>query len=72
MEVFSVQNFTSYIYMGGDPFEEEQVYYVAKVFDAVARAVKALRRQYFFLKPESRPETRLPSPHLSPEFTPSC
>ena len=66
MEVFSVQNFTSYIYMGGDPFEEEQVYYVAKVFDAVARAVKALGRQYFFLKPESGPEIRLPSPTYLP------
>ena len=62
MEVFSVQNFTGYIYMGGDPFETEQVYYVAKVFSAVARAVKALERQYFFLDPKSRPEFRSPSP----------
>jgi hypothetical protein len=45
VEVFSVQKFTGYIYMGGDPFETEQVHYVAKVFDAVARAVKALGRQ---------------------------
>jgi hypothetical protein len=66
VEVFSVQNFTGYIYMGGDPFETEQVYYVAKVFDAVARAVKALGRQYFFLDPESRPEFRLPSPAYHP------
>jgi len=66
VEVFSVQNFTGYIYMGGDPFETEQVYYVAKVFDAVARAVKALGRQYFFLDPESRPEFRLPSPTYLP------
>jgi hypothetical protein len=65
VEVFSVQNFTGYIYMGGDPFEMEDVYYVAKVFDAVARAVKlvkALGRQYFFPDPDSRPEFRLPSP----------
>jgi hypothetical protein len=61
VEVFSVQNFTDYIYMGGDPFGTEQVYYVAKVFDAVARAVKALGRDYFFLDPESRPEFRSPS-----------
>jgi hypothetical protein len=82
VEVFSVQNFTGYIYMGGDPFETEQVYYVAKVFDAVARAVRALGRQYFFMNPEMAPpegkrnsgrmhEFRLPS-HLSPEFTLSC
>jgi hypothetical protein len=42
VEVFSVQNFTGYIYTGGDPFDTEQVYDVPKVFDAVARAVKAL------------------------------
>lgn len=62
MEVFSVQNFTGYIHMDGDPYETEKVYYVAKVFDAVARAAKALGRQYFFPNPESRPDSRLPSP----------
>ncbi|KAF8490166.1 hypothetical protein F5888DRAFT_1136556 [Russula emetica] len=56
VEVFSVQNFMGYICMGGDPFETEQVYYVAKVFDAVARAVKVLGRQYFFMNPEMAPE----------------
>ena len=66
MEVFSVQNFTGYIYMGGDPFETEQVYYVAKVFSAVARAVRALGREYFFLDPESQPEFRSPSPTYLP------
>ena len=53
--------------MGGDPFEEGQVYYVAKVSDAVARAVKALGRQYFFLDPENGPECRLPSPTYLPK-----
>ncbi len=66
MEVFSVQNFTGYIYMGGDPFEMEQVYYVAKVFDAVARAVKALRREYFFLQLQPQPGFRSPSPTYLP------
>jgi hypothetical protein len=66
VEVFSVQNFTGYIYMGGDTFETEQVYYVAKVFDAVARAVRALGRQFFFLDPESPPKFRLPSPTYLP------
>jgi hypothetical protein len=66
VEVFSVQNFTGYIYMGGDLFEAEQVYCVAKVFDAVARAMKALERQYFFLDPKSGPEFRLPSPTYLP------
>ena len=53
--------------MGGDPFETEQIYYVTKVFDAVARAVKALGRQYIFLKPESWPKFRLPSPTYLPD-----
>jgi hypothetical protein len=67
VEVFAVQNFTGYIYMGGGPFETEQVYYVAKAFDAVARAVDALHREYFSLPPQSRPEFRLPSPTYFPD-----
>ena len=47
MEVFPVQNFTTYIYMGGDPFETEQAYYVAKMIDAVIRAVKAIAARIF-------------------------
>jgi len=61
-EVFSVQNLKGYIYVGGDPTETEQVYCVAKVFDAVARAVNALEREYFFPNPESPLEFRSPSP----------
>lgn len=64
MEVFSVQNFTDHIYMGGNPFENEQVYYVAKVFAAVAHAVKALGREYYFLDPKRWP--LLPSPTYLP------
>jgi hypothetical protein len=67
VEVFAVQNFTGYVYMGGDPFETKQVYYVAKVFGAVARAVSALQREYFFLRPQSDPEFRLPSPTYLPD-----
>ena len=59
MEVFLVQSFTAYIYMGCDIFETEQAYYVAKMCDAVTRAVKALQREYFFL-----------NPHPQLEFTP--
>ena len=72
-----VQNFMGYIYMGNDivnlfrlksisnPFEMEQIYYVAKV----ARAAKALRRSYL----SETPTPILVSfilPHLSPELTP--
>jgi hypothetical protein len=44
VEVFSVQNFTGYTYMVSDPSKVGQAYYVAEVFDAVARGVKALGR----------------------------
>jgi hypothetical protein len=45
VELFSVQNFMGYIYMGSDHFEMEQVHYVVKVLDAgLARAGKALGR----------------------------
>lgn len=52
--------------MGCDSFGTEQVYYVPKVFDAVARAVKALRREYFFLKPQPQPGFCSPSPTYLP------
>jgi hypothetical protein len=67
VEVFAVQNFTGYIYMGGDPFETKQVYYVTKLFDAVARSVDALQREYFSLRPQSQHTFRLPSPTYFPD-----
>ncbi|KAN0109365.1 hypothetical protein V8E52_009337 [Russula decolorans] len=62
----SCPELTAYIYMGGDPFKTEQAYYVAKMFDAVTRAVKALQREYFFLKPQPQPGFRSPSPTCHP------
>jgi hypothetical protein len=67
VEVFSFQSFTGYTYMCGDSLETEQVYYIAKVFGAVARAVKALRQEYFFLKPQPRPGFCSPSPTYLPK-----
>ena len=52
--------------MGCDPFEPKQVYYVAKVFDAVVRTVETLGREYFSLNLERRLESRLPSPTYLP------
>lgn len=69
VEVFSTQIFTSYIHMGGpgDPFETKQVYYVAKVFTAVAQAVKSLQETAYYLLPRSQNQPdfrhfRSPSP----------
>lgn len=69
MEVFAVQAFTNYIYLGGDPFESEKVRHVAKVFDALARAVKALQHEYFFLLPQNETNFFSPSPTYLPTST---
>jgi serine/threonine protein kinase len=52
--------------MGGNPFESEQVHYVSKVFVTLARAVDALRREYFFLSPRNKLEFFAPSPTYLP------
>ncbi|KAI0270891.1 hypothetical protein BGY98DRAFT_1009087 [Russula aff. rugulosa BPL654] len=57
VEVFTVQTFTGYIYLGGNPFEMEQIKYVAKVFEAVARAN---------LRVQEHPKFCPPSPTYSP------
>jgi hypothetical protein len=62
VEVFTVQTFISYIYLGGNPFEMEQIKYVAKVFEAVARAVKSLRLYYCNLCVQKHLKFRSPSP----------
>ena len=66
VEVFTVQTFTGYIYLGRNPFEMEQIKYVAKVFEAVARAVKSLRLYYYNLRVQEHPKFRAPSPTYSP------
>ena len=62
VEIFTVQTFTDYIYLGWNPFEIEQIKYVAKVFEAVARAVKSLRLYYYNLCVQKHPKFRPPSP----------
>ncbi|KDQ51943.1 hypothetical protein JAAARDRAFT_210749 [Jaapia argillacea MUCL 33604] len=55
VDVFIVQPFTDYIYLGGDPFMNERVTHVAKVFSAVSTAVRLLRQHYRDLSPNSIP-----------------
>jgi hypothetical protein len=66
--VFTVQNFTDYVYLSGDPYEAKRINYVAKIFYVVARAVRTLREQYHFLHPQAQrePHTLLPSPTFLP------
>jgi hypothetical protein len=66
VEVFTVQTFTGYIYLGGNAFEMEQIGYVAKVFEAAARAVKSLRLYYYNLCVQKLPKFRPPSPTYPP------
>jgi hypothetical protein len=66
VEVFTIQPFTSCIYLDGNPFEIKQIKYVAKVFEAVARAVKSLKGYYYDLRVRKEPEFRSPSPTYLP------
>jgi len=70
VEVFTVQPFTNYIYLGGNPFAIKQVEYVARVFQAVARAVNSLRGYYFHLRVRDQPKFHSPSPTYLPNSPP--
>jgi hypothetical protein len=66
--VFTVQNFTDYVYLGGDPYEAKRINLVAKIFYVVARAIRTLREYYHFLHPRDQrePHTLLPNPTYLP------
>jgi hypothetical protein len=55
---------------GGNPFEKEQTKYVAKVFEAVARAVKLLWHTTTNLCVQKDPKFLPPSPSYSPNSPP--
>ena len=61
----TVQTFTGYVYLNGNPFEMERINYVGKVFKAVAREVKCLRVYYYDLCAQKDPKFRPPSPTFS-------
>jgi hypothetical protein len=61
-----VQKFTDYIYLGGDPYAAKQINYIAKVFYAVAQAVRMLRSYYYYLCLRDRFEDSMPSPTFLP------
>ena len=63
-----MQHFTDYIYLGGNPHEAKRIKYVAKIFYAVARAVRTLGEHYHFLRPRGQrePRTLLPNPTFLP------
>ncbi|KDQ50837.1 hypothetical protein JAAARDRAFT_211512 [Jaapia argillacea MUCL 33604] len=64
---FIVQPFTDYVYLGGDPFMNDRIIHVAKIFDAVRNAATVLRDYYDHLLPrrERNRERLLPSPTYS-------
>ncbi|KAH9942724.1 hypothetical protein B0H21DRAFT_823948 [Amylocystis lapponica] len=55
VDVFIVQPFTDYIYLGGDPFRMDRIMRVAKIFGAVSKAVMSLREYYQHLSLGSTP-----------------
>jgi hypothetical protein len=61
-----VQKFTDYIYLGGDPYAAKQISYVAKIFYAVAEAVRTLRGYYHYLRLRDRFEDSMPRPTYLP------
>ena len=61
-----MQKFTDYIYLGGDPYAAKQINYIAKVFYAVAQAVRTLRSYYHYLRLRDRFEDSMPSPTFLP------
>ena len=72
VEVFTIQHFTNYLYLGGDPFKAKQINRVAKVFYVVSRAVAALRKYYYPLRLRLSPKSArlLPSPTYLPGSSP--
>ncbi|GBE89357.1 hypothetical protein SCP_1600180 [Sparassis crispa] len=64
VDIFIVQPFTDYIYLGGDPIMNERITHVAKLFSAVADAAMLLREHYRSLSPSTVPKhgPLLPSP----------
>ncbi|KAH9942731.1 hypothetical protein B0H21DRAFT_867599 [Amylocystis lapponica] len=55
VDVFIVQPFTDYIYLGGDSFRMDRIMRVAKIFGAVSKAVMSLREYYQHLSLGSTP-----------------
>ncbi|KAH9027873.1 hypothetical protein EDB85DRAFT_2148231 [Lactarius pseudohatsudake] len=50
VDVFTVESFTGYIYLGGNPYAEESILHMARVFAAVSQAFLDLKRFYQDLK----------------------
>ncbi|KAH9027358.1 hypothetical protein EDB84DRAFT_311712 [Lactarius hengduanensis] len=50
VDVFTVESFTGYIYLGGNPYAQESILHMARVFAAVSQAFLDLKRFYQDLK----------------------
>jgi hypothetical protein len=55
VEVFTVESFTEYIFLGGDPYTEERTAHHARIFAAVSQALLDLKEFYRKLKPKATP-----------------
>ena len=71
-DVFSTEAFTDYIYLGGQPFANNRIKMLSRIFAAVADAVLTLKLYYRNLRLSQTPVlTRLfPNPTFSDSHTP--
>ena len=56
MDVFAVEPFTDYIYLGGMPYAQERIIHHSRIFAAVAQAFLSLKRFYQDLARRDTPE----------------
>ncbi|KAH9027874.1 hypothetical protein EDB85DRAFT_1972594 [Lactarius pseudohatsudake] len=56
VDVFAVESFTGYIYLGGNPYAQESILHTARIFAAVSRAFLSLKRFYQDLKLKRTPQ----------------
>jgi hypothetical protein len=55
VDAFTVEPFTEYIFLGGDPYTEERTLHHARIFAAVSQALLDLKQFYRKLKPNVTP-----------------
>ncbi|KAH8977312.1 hypothetical protein EDB92DRAFT_1918082 [Lactarius akahatsu] len=56
VDVFTFESFTSYLYLGGQPYTQESIIGTARIFSAVSQAFVGLKRFYQDLELKANPQ----------------
>lgn len=56
VDAFTVESFTDYIYLGGNPFAQERIIQLARIFVVLSQALLSLKRFYQELKLKPTPD----------------